>query len=250
MKRTLIGDGKIELIDKPWDSELFGLKACELKINTADRLLIESTLNFDVFLKLKYEHVLVRVPSAEIDVVQILEGLGFVTVDGYLNFTYNLARDRCPEFDMYCVRPATADDLDELIGITQQAYQKDRYHCDPFLDKGTADRVYRTWIENSVLGLYDTRVDVVDWGVYIAGFSTCRLGENKCGFVGLTAVRNVVSGMGVGKDLLKANLRYFFDNGMGTVEVGTQLSNIAAIRLYNSVGFKVMETFVTLVRGV
>ena len=214
-------------------------------------LVLEATTN--LFVNLGYDHVVMRIPSYMIFLIQELEREGFVMVDGYLDYIFNFDTQKCPEpveEGVYIIRTATKDDIDELMDMAGLAYQSDRYHCDPFLTKEIADNVYRTWIKSSVLGKYDTRVDVADYDSIIGGFSTCRLYKNKRGVVGITAVRKEASGLGIGRDLLKTNLRYFYEEGMDSVTVGTQLSNVSAMRLYSSVGFKVFETYVTLVCGV
>jgi len=245
---VVLDNNEFTVIDKPWDSELFGGLACELKVRTANYDLIENIITQIAFHDFRYKHIMVRVPSIKIDIIQALEEYGFIMVDGYLEYNFQIGWDkRLILSDTYRTRAAVEEDLNELIDISGSAFQSDRYHCDPFLSKDVADNVYKAWIKNSVEGKYDTSVDVVDRDAVIGGFSTCRLCENKRGVIGITAVRKEMSGLGIGRELVKANLRYFYEKGIDSVSVGTQLSNISAMRLYSSVGFKVSKTYITLV---
>ena len=70
------------------------------------------------------------------------------------------------------------------------------------------------------------------------GYVSCHLdGEDGAGRIGLVAVSSHARGDGLGRTLVLAALRWFEEQGVGTVRVVSQARNCEAQRLYQRCGF-------------
>jgi dTDP-4-amino-4,6-dideoxy-D-galactose acyltransferase len=83
-----------------------------------------------------------------------------------------------------------------------------------------------------VVSRHDRQVD---------GFVTMRLRPDRTGSLPLVAIRSDRRGRGVGKRLVTGGLGWLAAQGAVNVEVVTQLSNLSAVRLYESVGFRTVD---------
>ena len=98
--------------------------------------------------------------------------------------------------------------------------------------------LYQTWIRRSCLEDYADAVWVAEIAGQPAGYVTCHLDQQaKDGSIGLVGIAEQARGQKVGEQLVKRALDWFAGQGMATVSVVTQGSNIAAQRLYQKCGF-------------
>ena len=72
------------------------------------------------------------------------------------------------------------------------------------------------------------------------GFITC-IKEGSYGKIGLLGIDPTSQRKGIGSSLVNAALHWFECEGISTVEVVTQGSNIAAQRLYQQAGFRTSQ---------
>lgn len=61
------------------------------------------------------------------------------------------------------------------------------------------------------------------------------------GHIGLTGVDENYRGRGIGKKLITAAIEYFCKKSIKEIQVVTQGNNMAACKLYESCGFKVLD---------
>jgi ribosomal protein S18 acetylase RimI-like enzyme len=231
----------------PWDSDLFGFAAGKVQFLSAgeeSRQELCSALLEDVR-GAGIRHLVARVDAGDLATAQTLEGAGFVLIDAIQTFAIKTPRS---------VRGATADclvrdyrstDLEELCAIARTAYRYDRFHADSALSPGVADRVHEEWVRNSCLGKPASHVVVAEADGRIAGYVTCKV-NSTVGTIELVATAEFARGRGVGRAATRRALRWFGRNGAETVEVGTQLRNIPAGRLYESCGFRLKRASLTL----
>jgi len=139
-------------------------------------------------------------------------------------------------------------DLPELKRIAGTAFEYDRFHRDPRISRENADRIHELWIQNACRGRADA-VMVAEKGRQILGFMTCkldRLSEKNTGMVfgsiDLVATDRRVRSRDVAKGLLNCVLAWFESEKVDQVEVGTQIMNIPASRLYEKAGFRLRES--------
>jgi len=137
---------------------------------------------------------------------------------------------------------AEPKDLPILISLTTNAFLQSHYHNDPFIPYELAEKIFYEWIKNSVYG-YADNIIIAKYKNNILGYLTCKInkiGEKRYGIIDLVAVDKRFRGRGIGTALVKRALKWF----LPTVEyvfVGTQATNIPAIRMYEKVGFRTVS---------
>ncbi|MCK6444803.1 MAG: GNAT family N-acetyltransferase [Planctomycetes bacterium] len=144
------------------------------------------------------------------------------------------------------VRIAEPRDLDELRRLAAESHRDSRFFADPEFSRAACERLYATWIENSVAG-WAQRVFTADVDGRVAGYVTCHLAKDAegranesgaLGTIGLVAVAARARGMGLGTRLVEHALAWFEQQRCDRVRVVTQGANVAAQRLYQSLGFR------------
>jgi dTDP-4-amino-4,6-dideoxy-D-galactose acyltransferase len=242
----------------PWDTQMLGFATA--RISALYRSPSPAALSFQHELLEKLlaqargagvRYLMVRVPAGDVAAIDQLENLGFRTVDGILSFGRSLD-ELAPAEGAPVVRRAEAQDIPALREIAGSSFALDRFHSDPIIGKDKADDVQRAWVDNSCQGFADC-VLVAVLGGEIAGFTTLKLDRTaerelgiKVGLVDLVAISPRYRRRGLAHALSLSSLRWFRDAGCGWVEVGTQLANVHAARVYQSAGFRLTASSLTL----
>ncbi len=220
-----------------FDSEIFGFRVAKIKVldskNVAD--LIKDLI------KNKVKYATCRVESNNFSTIQVLEKSGLVLVDGLISLGINTLSTKIVAVASR-IREANKNDLGQLKSLTWGLYSVSRVYNDPLISQDKADKFYIKWIENSILGQAADLVLAWDQDGKILGYVTLK----KTGSIPLIGVSKQARGKGIAKELVKASLFKFKQWGVGEVIVETQMANIAALRLYQDCGFKVVDSFLTL----
>ena len=116
------------------------------------------------------------------------------------------------------------------------------------MDESRCDEFYRTWVLNSFSGELADAIVASRHEGSLDAFVTVRCHPDRTASLPLVAVRGDRRGMGVGARVVADALNWLGAHGSTRVIVTTQLANIAAIRLYESVGFSMHESGVWLHR--
>ena len=118
-----------------------------------------------------------------------------------------------------------------------------------------ADELHANWIHNSCTGKGADAVLLAEDETGLLGFISCavqrdttaRLGRTV-GTIVLVAAAERARGGGVGFAVTMAALKWFREQGCDIVEVGTQVRNITASRLYQRCGFGLVGSSISLRR--
>jgi dTDP-4-amino-4,6-dideoxy-D-galactose acyltransferase len=249
----------------PWDSQQLRVPAARIDYLLAagsyneqrsikemllEELLVEAQ-NLGVW------HMSARVDASDISSLHVLEEAGFLTVDGILTFALDLKdHTEVATVNNFKIRLATADDAAAAAALAGTAYVHDRFHADPFIDRELADQLHANWVRNSCDGKAADAVLIAEDENGLLGFVTCKVSgdarhnspDARRGTIVLVASATHARSRRVGYGLTMAALEWFRQSGCETVEVGTQLSNIPASRLYQKCGFRLKATSVSLRR--
>jgi len=254
--------GLAALSGLPWDSKYLGLKAARLDYLIASgsyarqyevkRLLLTEALAQATAHGI--QHISARLNASDLSGLHVLEQAGFITVDGILTFTMELANCSITSTDGDMqTRVATTADADVASDLARDAYRHDRFHSDPAITTEQADELYAAWIRNSCAGIGADSVIVAEDGQSLLGYVTCKLQSDTkahlgklIGTIGLVATAAQARGRGIARAATLAALRWFQQQGADIVEVGTQLRNIPASRLYQSCGFRLIDSSISL----
>lgn len=238
-----------------WDSQQLGIKMARInqlivRKDIHNTYIIKKLLT-SVTKRCKHRSIKYLFHRVEVDdllTFQILEKAGFQLQDVIINFCFNLRTSRIPLFKskFVIIRPYRSKDLRCLQEIARTSFIYDRFHSDPQLNKKRSDQLHAAWISNACQGLADI-VLVAELNKRVVGFVSCKVDKLSerylpfsFGTIDLIAVDRDVQGRGVGKALMRKALDWFSDK-VDIIEVGTQVRNYPALRLYQKLGFKIVS---------
>lgn len=184
------------------------------------------------------EYAIYRIRSDKYDVIRSLEKYGFSIVDVMLHLE-NSNIDTVNKDSR--TRVAKNEDVSKLKAIAQNSFNSTRYFNDTVIPKKYANKIYTTWIENSVKGEVADRVFVYEDNDELVGFVTIK----KSGNIPLVAVDASSQKKGIGTALVNAALVYIKEADISAATIETQASNVAAVRAYQNNGFKIIGAYST-----
>ncbi|MFO0555092.1 MAG: GNAT family N-acetyltransferase [Polyangiaceae bacterium] len=189
-------------------------------------------------------YLFTRIDAAELPQVQACEKAGFVTVDAILSQYLEVAH--APRVEVatgITIREATASDAALMSDLVDATLSHSRFHADPKVGPARGRELYREWGANSVRGLNElTLLAEVD-GTPV-GFLSVK--DNKAarpafgwgyGRIELVGVLERARGRGVVTALTAALIEVSPRFGWERLGIGTQISNVPAIRAYQKAGF-------------
>lgn len=247
----------------PWDSHHFGFSAGRIDVLVARGGYTQSLSRKLQLLSALVEscrshntvHVSTRVLAADLSSIHALEQSGFALIDGIQTFTLSL-EDWEPQ--QQTVPPGVRIgefepwQLDGVLEIARSAYRFDRFHADPALPPGAADRLHEDWLRNSCAGKAADLVMVASKERQVLGFVTVKFDTSmQCSNGGrlativLVATAEAGRGQGIAKSTTLGVLAMLRQKSTAAVQVGTQLSNIGAGRLYEACGFRLGASTLT-----
>ena len=131
------------------------------------------------------------------------------------------------------IKVATYKDIPGLKKIATSLFSESRFYRDPFFSKEEADKLYQTWIENSVKG---AAADIVFW-IPRRGFITCKKSGEHSGEIVLLGIKKSFRGKGCGTALVKESMIWFHAQDIPSITVRTQVKNLGALNFYLKLGF-------------
>lgn len=158
----------------------------------------------------------------------ILKGFSLVTTE--ITFACSLDRLKGP---VDYVRPAEPGDKEATGKIARKAFSHDRFHQDPMLRRH-ADAIKQGWVDNYFGGTRGDAMLIYEKDDSIHGFLQI-LRRNEDVIIDLIAVDESMRHCGVASSLINGLGNIF--PGSKRVVVGTQLTNVASMRLYSGRGF-------------
>ena len=238
-----------------WDTHILGMSAARLDLFARHdhargaevvAALVERALDYARGERI--QHLSARVDAEDVRAIQGLELAGFLNVDALMTFSATpadlIVRAQPSAFR---IRPGSAEDATPLGEIAAETFVHGRFHADPSIEPGRARNVYRNWAVACCQGTAADAILVALDDDRIAGFVACRMHADTVGdpalatgTIPLIASASSRRGRGVGSSLVAAAARWFRNRGAVTVEVGTQLANVAAARLYERSGFRLV----------
>ncbi|QHB30903.1 dTDP-4-amino-4,6-dideoxy-D-galactose acyltransferase [Yersinia canariae] len=232
-----------------WESEFFQRQSAKLNFsNSAPQL---DPAELDAFTLTQ-----AKVPTHRLDLIDALGQLGFKLVEGEVDLALSVAdavgtENATPQSEAgtYQHRVAIPEDIPLLRGVAAKAFALSRFRA-PWYDPQDSGRFYALWAEKAVLGTFDHQcLLVMDSAGQPAGFVTLRDLQDGCARIGLLAVFPDAQGKGIGSLLMSAAKQWCQSHGLHRLRVATQMSNIAALRLYIRSGASIESTAYWLCRG-
>ncbi len=189
-----------------------------------------------------------KIPTSDVVAVANATRAGFSVVD--VNVTFDWARMPAAGVDNadgqatdMAIEIANPGDTAAIEHVAARCFTFSRFHLDPDIGVDLANEIKRQWAGNACRGRASA-VYVTRGPGGIAGFLAVLESRSDVGtdaIIDLVGVAASHQGRGAGRALS----RTFIDQWRGRADrlrVGTQISNIPAMRLYESLGFRVAET--------
>lgn len=131
--------------------------------------------------------------------------------------------------------------FDQLLQLTLESGEYSRFAIDKNFVNNEYRKLYTKWIENSINKINAIEVLLAIEGESILGFVTLTKKDEKLADLGLLAVASAARGKKVATTLIHSAMKIAENKNFERLQVVTQLDNIPAVKLYQSIGFKLKE---------
>lgn len=227
-----------------WESDFFQLDSAKLHFDSSVAAVAEADLD-------AYTLVQAKIPAQQLALADGLAELGFRLVEGEVDLVLALEDGRANESGdgAETSRLATEADISALRAAAAQAFTVSRFRA-PWYQADDSGRFYALWIEKAVLGTFDHQcLLALDEQGQPEGFVSLRDIGGQDMRIGLLTAFPGASGRGIGTRLMAAAIAESRRQGMQRLRVATQISNIAALRLYQRQGAVIESTAYWFYRG-
>ncbi|MBU3892753.1 dTDP-4-amino-4,6-dideoxy-D-galactose acyltransferase [Serratia rhizosphaerae] len=224
-----------------WESDYFRINSARLNIAASAPPLTAAALD-------RFTLVQAKIPSHRLDLADALTTFGFQLAEGEVDLVMQIGTETASK-TASDVRSAAADDIPVLQAAAAQAFAASRFRA-PWYRPADSGRFYATWIEKAVLGTFDHLcLLALDRQGQPEGFVSLRdIGDGEAR-IGLLAAFPGAGGKGIGSRLMTAAAAWCQQQQLQRLRVATQISNIAALRLYQRHGAVIDSTAYWLYRG-
>ena len=210
-----------------WDSEFFHRQV--------GRLILKAGTSLEELLRSAYQqryellYIYSPIPIRE----RLISKYALLDVGGHITFARDLS---CHDFEEMKPVPEIYEyQLDtltpELLEIAFLSGHLSRFKIDLSLPAGSFERLYETWLTNTLENRPRTSIYTYHADDRVVGLITSELHEPKC-TIGLLAVSQPHQGQGIATKLISYVRNICMTNKVASIEVKTQLSNKCARALY------------------
>ncbi|MDX8000556.1 dTDP-4-amino-4,6-dideoxy-D-galactose acyltransferase [Xenorhabdus sp. Reich] len=230
-----------------WDSQFFGLSTARLHLLPEDSLEAATITAAQLD---EYALVQAKVPAQHTAIIDGLSALGFSLVEGEADLLLSIGSGNITESHARQeLIFAKLQDIPALTAIAARVFTASRFRA-PWYQPDDSGRFYATWVEKAVLGTFDHECLLInDEHGQMMGFVTLRdLGGHEAR-IGLLAAVPGSHQQGIGNKLMSAAQQWCHHHQIQRLRVATQISNIAALRLYTRRGAIIESTAYWLYRG-
>jgi ribosomal protein S18 acetylase RimI-like enzyme len=201
-------------------------------------------------------HLSVRLDAEDLATVDVLERNGFRLVDAMCIFLYDLKEQ--PVLDPsstgdFRVRPIRKAEVSAIRAMAQEAFRQGRFHRDGNLPQDRSDALYaglaRALRKDGTAEILAAEVAGKCVG-FIAGVPDHALNPflaKRLAYLWLVTVLPEYCGRGIATGLTKALLAALAGK-VDLVEIGTQVYNYPALRLYQRLGCRPVSSVLTFHR--
>ncbi|MFN7901027.1 MAG: GNAT family N-acetyltransferase [Synechococcaceae cyanobacterium] len=172
------------------------------------------------------------------------ENFSLLDVGGQVKYLKTQTSFRSQDDHQARIAPYTETEVNsDILSLVYLSGHLSRFRIDPFLPVGSFERLYRTWIANTLERAPRATIVASYAEGRAVGMITAEWDQDTCS-IGLLAVNPSYQGLGIGTQLLKHVERLSADKNIFSLEVKTQLSNTGAQTLYLKNAFsEVHRTF-------
>jgi dTDP-4-amino-4,6-dideoxy-D-galactose acyltransferase len=180
--------------------------------------------------------------------VKSVEQVGMLTRAGFRVTDVNVIFEREPaqwfeSTSIIRVRDVQAGDETAVLNMARSSFVYSRFHLDPFVSRGLADKIKFEWVASYVRGQRGERLLVAEVDGKPAGFLALLVtdGVEKTGVIDLIGVEKNMQGRGVGRRLVEYHVQDAYQK-YSRIIVGTQIANVPSMRLYAKCGYQISDS--------
>lgn len=183
--------------------------------------------------------VTAKVNAQSYSKINTLNSHGFLYCEGDVSFEKSIVPFRTNEKSDLTGLIADESSISELQEIITDLYVSSRFR-EPWFSTQQRDSFYQTWLENAVRSTFDDCCLIIKDNHKIIGFITVKI-IDAVATIGLIGVHRGYHGKGIGGKLLDLVSSYSRNESAIKIKVSTQISNVAAMNLYNKHDFRLLE---------
>ncbi len=190
-----------------------------------------------------------RVPTSEVLKVQDFAALGFRVVDTHILLgrpapLRNPIPSEGSRTGEVLIGKAQREHGEEVLRVAASCFAYSRFHLDPEISQEVAHGLKRAWVQSYLDKKRGEQLLVALREGRPVGFLAVLAGTFRgkpCRTIDLLGVAPCFQGQGIGKALVAFFIRRYAGQDLWLC-VGTQAANIPSLRLYEGLGFRVVET--------
>lgn len=233
-----------DVVLNPWDTKAFEFDVWDcLNVHFADEPMANSPI------KVEWDQnpglYVAKIAAHQIETIDSLTQAKFHFRDLALKPTISLAT-KLPFSSDLGVRRATPDDISQIEAIASTSFQVSRYHSEPSLRRGLADRRYALWVANAFASVNQV-IFVCEIEQKIGAFFIVEARERVM-YWHLTAVAPKFQGRGLGKRMWSAMANLAQAEGYAKVETSISAMNTPVLNLYRKLGAEFSDPTISLHR--
>ncbi len=230
-----------ELRELDWDTEFFGIKMGQVllpsKPEPANFSESAWLYTLEAARRQKYRFLYCPVDVIYPEASTIIAGHGGIIGDVLVTFVLDCSRGIQKINPSFKIAEATAEDLKGILEIAATGFRDSRFMMDPHFQRSKAEQFYPSWLKESFSN--SEKIMVVKEERQVCGFISLKPeSSTKTLIIRLIAVKSSERGKGIGQFLVHQAIAAALHLNYPQVQVGTQLTNRAAINLYEKGGFR------------
>lgn len=230
----------MKIVLDQYNSEIFGLKFGNITEynNTISSSEIKKVIN-----ESNFDFLGIKISPNENLAFHSFQKAGFYVVDCLVTYEFDSKTTTLKDYIVSNKMKdiVSKDDVETLSKIASEVFIKDRFHSDPNINKKLADKYYSTWVKNS---FNDSKIEhiVAETNGKPIGFIVYKIDDiNDTATIILNAVDKNFFRKGVYSDMLYIVTTKLIKK-VNKIFIGTQFDNIAAIRTWQKMGYKIIDT--------
>jgi ribosomal protein S18 acetylase RimI-like enzyme len=180
-----------------------------------------------------------KVAAADLPCLQHLLARGFYPVDVAVTFE---GPSPAGAFGAD-VRFAVPEDRDAVARIAGTTFKYSRFHLDPAIPRATADRIKAEWAANFFSGRRGDAMVVAQLAGRVVGFLQLLRPAADVLVIDLVGVSGDCQGRGLARQMIAFAAAHGLGDGRAParMRVGTQIANTRSVRLYESLGLRLVD---------
>ena len=201
-----------------------------------------SKIDFPVSPNLIY----IKTSTSLVDEIQRVESLGFNLIDTNILLCRGKkggsVNQSIPKH--YSIRLGKPVDCDHVGNIARDNFRFSRFHQDQRVSKTAADRIKQVWAENFFSGTRGDYMIVACFKDHPVGFTQIVRKNDSGLIIDLIGVDSHHHGIGLASAMINFLLNEIAPSFSGNTKimVGTQISNLPSLSLYQKLGFKIISS--------